>query len=192
MAARHLPLFALVAVLWGIPYLLIAVALTGFDAPFVAWGRVALAAVVLVAVVGPRSLVRSLRGRLPAVCGFAVVQFTVPLVLIAEAERAVVRPIAALVGLAVVCTAVAFPLWFALIARVGAARAALVTYASPVVAVALGVVLLGEQPGRLAPVGLALILTGSWLASRAGSAAHVQATPPGGSGTGQAQLAALT
>jgi drug/metabolite transporter (DMT)-like permease len=253
MAARDLPLFALVAVLWGIPYLLIAVALTGFDATFVVWARVALAAVALTSLVGLRSLARSLRGRLPAVCGFAVVQFTVPLSLIAEAERSVpsslvgclvaseplwiavlalwvdraqrsgaagavgllaglvgvgillgaepaggvagavlvlgaagsyalaalvvtrlwadvppahlvaaglaisaftllslviaappsqvpgVPAIAALGGLAVVCTAVAFPLWFALIARVGAARAALVTYASPVVAVALGV-----------------------------------------------------
>ena len=73
------------------------------------------------------------------------------------------------------CTAVAFPLWFALIARVGAARAALVTYASPLVAVALGVVLLGEQPGRMAPLGLALILAGSWLASRARSATRTEA-----------------
>jgi drug/metabolite transporter (DMT)-like permease len=48
----------------------------------------------------------------------------------------------------------------------GAARAALVTYASPVVSVALGVVLLGEEPGTLAPLGLALILAGSWTASR--------------------------
>ena len=36
MAAREIPLFGLVAVLWGIPYLLIAVALTGVDATFVA------------------------------------------------------------------------------------------------------------------------------------------------------------
>jgi drug/metabolite transporter (DMT)-like permease len=243
MAARHLPLFALVAFLWGIPYLLIAVALTGFDAPFAAWTRVALAAVVLAAVVGPRSLARSLRGRLPAVCGLAVVQFSVPLVLIAEAERSVPSSLVGcliaseplwiallalrmdrtertgaagafglLVGLvgvgillgadpagglggaalAVVCTAVAFPLWFALIARIGAARAALVTYASPVVAVALGVVLLREQPGPLAPLGLALILAGSWLASRAGSGAHVEPAPPRRSRTGQAQRAAAS
>jgi drug/metabolite transporter (DMT)-like permease len=76
-----------------------------------------------------------------------------------------------------VCTAIAFPLWFALIARVGAARAALVTYGSPVVSIALGVVLLGEQPGRLAPLGLALVLAGSWAASRSGGAARSQAAP---------------
>ena len=39
---RALPLFAVVTFLLGIPYLLIAVALTGFDASFVAWARVTL------------------------------------------------------------------------------------------------------------------------------------------------------
>ena len=107
--ARHLPLFALVAVLWGLPYLLIAVALTGFDATFLVWGRLALAAVVLVSLVGPRSLARSLRGRLPALCGFAVLQFTVPLVLIANAERSVPS---SLVG----CLVASEPLWIRLLA----------------------------------------------------------------------------
>ena len=75
-------------------------------------------------------------------------------------------PVAALVALALVCTSLTFPLWFALIARMGAARAALVTYASPIVSVALGVLVLREQPGQFAPLGLALILAGSWMASR--------------------------
>jgi len=92
----------------------------------------------------------------------------------------------------VVCTAVAFPLWFALIARVGAARAALVTYASPLVAVALGVALLGEQPGRLAPLGLALILAGSWLAARPRNAMHPEQAPSGPSRTERAQRAVAT
>jgi drug/metabolite transporter (DMT)-like permease len=74
--------------------------------------------------------------------------------------------VTALVALAGVCTAVAFPLWFRLITHVGAARAALVTYVSPVVAAALGIAMLGERPGPLAPLGLLLILGGSWLASR--------------------------
>jgi hypothetical protein len=78
-------MFALVAFRWGIPYLLISVALTGFDATFVAWTRVA-----------------------------------------------------------------------------------------------------------LAPLGLALILAGSWLASRAGSGARVEPAPPRRSRTGQAQRAAAT
>jgi len=48
----------------------------------------------------------------------------------------------------------------------GAGRALLVTYINPLVATALGVVVLGERPGSGVAVGLTLILAGSWLASR--------------------------
>jgi drug/metabolite transporter (DMT)-like permease len=284
---RALPLFAVVTFLLGIPYLLIAVALDGFDAAFVAWARVALAAIVLIVVIGVGPLAASLRRRPLAICGFSVVQFTIPMLLIAESERTVpsslvgcliateplwiallarrmsggertgtmetvgilvglvgvgvllgvdfggglagaalalgaaatyalatlviprltvdvpvmhlvaiglaisaltllplvlgsppddvpdVLPVAALIGLAVAGTALAFPLWFALVVRVGPSRAALVTYTSPVVAVVLGILLLGEEPGRLTPLGLALILGGSWLASAAASRRRV-------------------
>jgi drug/metabolite transporter (DMT)-like permease len=60
---RALPLFAVVTFLLGIPYLLIAVALTGFDAAIVAWARVALAAIVLIVVIGFGPLAASLRRR---------------------------------------------------------------------------------------------------------------------------------
>jgi drug/metabolite transporter (DMT)-like permease len=40
-----------------------------------------------------------------------------------------------------------------------------ITYINPVVAVALGVTLLGERPGAGAVAGLLLILTGSWLST---------------------------
>ena len=53
--------------------------------------------------------------------------------------------LASLAGLAVVCTAVAFLLFFRLIAEVGPARATVITYVNPAVAVALGVSVLGEQ-----------------------------------------------
>lgn len=282
-ATRALPLFAVVTFLLGIPYLLIAVALDGFDAAFVAWARVAISAIVLFVVIGVGPLAASLRRRPLAICGFSVVQFTIPMLLIAEAERTVpsslvgcliateplwiallarriggsertgligaagmlaglvgvavllgvdfgggllgaalalgaaatyalatlvipgltvdvpvmhlvavglaisavtllplalssppeempgLLPVAAVLVLAVAGTALAFPLWFALIVRVGPAQAALVTYTSPVVAVLLGIVVLGEEPGRFTPLGLALILGGSWLASYAAS-----------------------
>lgn len=82
----------------------------------------------------------------------------------------------ALIGLAVAGTALAFPLWFTLIVQIGPARAALVTYTSPVVAVALGTVLLDEDFGPFTPVGLALILSGSWLASHAARTARTTNT----------------
>src|SRR5260370_23382042 len=51
--------------------------------------------------------------------------------------------LAALAGLGVVCTAAAFLIFFRLIAEVGPARATLLTYVNPAVAVALGVLVLG-------------------------------------------------
>ena len=71
-----------------------------------------------------------------------------------------------LAGLALVCTALAFVLFFQLIAEVGPARATVITYVNPAVAVALGVGVLGEPltPEIIAAFGL--ILAGSVLATR--------------------------
>lgn len=71
--------------------------------------------------------------------------------------------IAALVGLGLFCTAMAMVLFTMLIGEVGAGRALLVTYINPVIAVLLGMLILGERPGPGAFVGLLLILLGSWI-----------------------------
>ena len=63
------------------------------------------------------------------------------------------------------CTAAAFVLFGALVAEVGPGRATVITYVAPVVAVALGVTVLGERPGAGAVAGLLLILAGSWLST---------------------------
>jgi drug/metabolite transporter (DMT)-like permease len=73
--------------------------------------------------------------------------------------------IAALVVLGVFCTAAAFVLYGMLIVEVGAGRALVVTYINPVIAVGLGVAILGERPGAGAIAGLLLILAGSWLST---------------------------
>ena len=75
------------------------------------------------------------------------------------------RAIGALAGLAVVCTALAFWWFFALIREVGAPRAVVVTYANPAVAVAAGVLALGEPLTASIVVALMLILGGSALAT---------------------------
>jgi drug/metabolite transporter (DMT)-like permease len=74
-------------------------------------------------------------------------------------------------GLAFVCTALAFVLFFALIIEVGPARSTVITYINPVVAVLLGVTVLGEPLTIGIAVGLPLILASSVLAtSRTASA----------------------
>ncbi len=73
--------------------------------------------------------------------------------------------LSALLVLGVVCTALALWLYFFLIAQIGAARAAVITYVNPAVAAVLGVVVLHESFGLGSALGLALILLGSWLAT---------------------------
>jgi drug/metabolite transporter (DMT)-like permease len=69
-------------------------------------------------------------------------------------------------GLAVVCTALAFLVFFALIAEVGPVRATVITYVNPAVAALLGVLVLSEHLTTGMLVGFALILAGSVLATR--------------------------
>jgi drug/metabolite transporter (DMT)-like permease len=71
----------------------------------------------------------------------------------------------AILGLA--CTAVAMLLMFYLVNHAGPARASVITYINPAVAALLGVVVLHEQLGAGGIMAFALILLGSWLATRA-------------------------
>jgi drug/metabolite transporter (DMT)-like permease len=73
--------------------------------------------------------------------------------------------ILAVVVLGLVCSATAFLVFFRLIAEVGPSRATVITYVNPVVALALGVAVLGESITAGAVAGLLLILAGSWLAT---------------------------
>ena len=73
--------------------------------------------------------------------------------------------IASVIVLGLVCTALAFVLMAMLIVEIGTSRAVVITYINPIVAVALGVTLLGEQPGAGGIAGLLLILAGSWLST---------------------------
>jgi len=71
-------------------------------------------------------------------------------------------------GLAVVCTALAFLVFFALIREVGPVRATVITYVNPAVAAVLGVAVLSESLTGGMLVGFALILGGSILATGRG------------------------
>jgi drug/metabolite transporter (DMT)-like permease len=74
--------------------------------------------------------------------------------------------LAALAALGAVCTAAGLVGYFWLISEVGAARATVVTYLNPAVAVALGAVVLGERLTPAIGVSFVLILAGSVLATR--------------------------
>ncbi len=283
MTRRAWLAFASISVIWGVPYLLIRIAVRhGISPLFLSWGRVTLAAVVLLALAWRAGTLPSLRGRFRVLLALAVAEICIPFPLIAAGETRVSSSLAAilvssvplvgavlalrfdhserptpiravglllgfggvvalmgidvagrggellgggaillaavgyaigpmliklrmggldpratmgaslamasvllapaaaldppravpsagalacLVVLGLVCTAVAFVIFSVLIAEAGTSRATVITYINPLIAVALGVTLLGERPGAGAVAGLLLILAGSWLAT---------------------------
>ncbi len=74
--------------------------------------------------------------------------------------------VVSIVVLGLFCTAAAFVLFGALVIDVGAARALVITYISPVVALAAGMIVLDESLGVGMLIGLPLIIGGSWLATQ--------------------------
>jgi drug/metabolite transporter (DMT)-like permease len=109
-----------------------------------------------------------------AVClGFAALVYAAPAAATWPDEMPSTRVLLALAGLAVICTALAFIVFFALIREVGAARALVFTYINPAVALAAGVIVLHEPLTAWNVAALALIMGGCVLATRR----HVEAEP---------------
>ena len=73
--------------------------------------------------------------------------------------------VVAMLALALLCTALAYVLYFSLIVEAGATRASLITYMNPAVAVLFGVLILSEPLTLGTIVGFALILIGCALAT---------------------------
>jgi len=74
--------------------------------------------------------------------------------------------VASVIGLGVLCTAAAFIVFFALIAEVGPARATVVTYVNPAVAILLGVLVLKEPLTIGMAIGFPLVIAGSFLGTQ--------------------------
>jgi len=78
-------------------------------------------------------------------------------------EHVSAAAVGSVVGLGVLCTAVAFIIFFALIAEVGAARATVITYVNPAVAIILGALVLSEPLTTGMMIGFPLVIVGSFL-----------------------------
>ncbi len=284
MTKRGWVLFAAMAVIWGIPYFLIRVAVKEFEPPVVVFGRTSLSAAVLLVLAGRSGAIRPALRRWRPVLAFAIVEMAIPWILLTTAEqhlpsgltaliiasvpivgtiaafvlgdRNALRPVRilgialglsgvallvgrdltsadappwwsvaevlivcvcyatapfladrrladvpslgviavslsivtliyapiaatslptsapsinavlAVLGLAFICTGLAFVVFFRLIDEAGPARAGLITFANPVVAVALGAVFLDELITGATVVGFGLVIAGCWLATR--------------------------
>ena len=144
--------------------------LVGFDIQF--GDLTAVGAVMLVAIgyaIGPIIINRRLSDLPPM--GVITVSLIMATVLYAPfsvwlwPERITAPAAWSIVGLAVICTAAAFLVFFALIAEAGPARATVITYINPAVAITLGVLLLNEPFTLGMAIGFPLVIVGSILAT---------------------------
>jgi len=150
-------------------------AIVGATAETSTWtALVAMAVVVVCYAVGPAILARRLEG----VPSLGVMAFSLTLCAalyapFAALQRPTTMPgpdvLVSIAILAVVCTALAFVLFAALIEAIGPVRATVITYVNPAVAAVLGVVVLREPFTVAMGVGLTLVILGSTLATRRSS-----------------------
>src|SRR5438270_769476 len=147
-------------VIWGIPYLMIRVAVRELAPVTLVFLRTGLAALLLVPLAARRRELRPLLERWrPLLAYTALAAFRWP------SEMPSAHVVESVVGLAVVCSAAAFLIFFALIAEVGPVRATVITYVNPAVAAVLGVLLLSERVTAGMLIGFALVLVGCVLAT---------------------------
>ena len=177
-AIRTLNLAGLLVGLLGVA------AIVGLDLRATGWLPLAEMAVVAVCyAVGPAILSRFLSG-LPSVgviaAALAICAAGYAPVAAVQWPRAVPStPVLASVAvLAVVCTAVAFLIFFALIAEIGPVRATVITYINPAVAAVAGVLVLREMFTAGMGIGFALVLIGSTLATRRARAPSPEPAAP--------------
>jgi drug/metabolite transporter (DMT)-like permease len=135
------------------------------------WSVLAVAGVSVCYAVGPIILSRFLSD-LPGLGVITVSLLVTALIYLpiglaqAPSDMPSAKVVWSVVGLAVLCTAIAFVVFFELIAEVGPSRATVITYLNPAVALLLGVAILDEAFTVATAVGFALILGGSVLATR--------------------------
>jgi drug/metabolite transporter (DMT)-like permease len=121
--------------------------------------------------VGPLIIQRHLHGLdsigpLAASLGVASAILLIPAAFEIPSSLPSANALASIAVLGIICTAVAMLLMFYLVRHAGASRASVITYINPVVATLLGVLVLDEHLGIGGFIAFALILLGSWLATR--------------------------
>jgi drug/metabolite transporter (DMT)-like permease len=98
MTPRGWAAFAAMSAIWGVPYLFIKIAVDdGVSPAFVSFARVAIAAVILMALTWQAGLLGSLRGHWRWLAVYAVAEVAIPFPLIAAGEQRVDSSLAAIV-----------------------------------------------------------------------------------------------
>jgi drug/metabolite transporter (DMT)-like permease len=102
--------FAALGIMWGVPYYLIKVAVQEISPWVIAWGRVSLATCILLPIAWRRGALRSLSRHTLALFAFALVEFVIPLSVIALGEQWISSSITGILIATV-------PLWVILLSR---------------------------------------------------------------------------
>jgi len=106
VSRRGWVLFAIMCVVWGIPYLLIKVAVGGVSVPMVVFSRTAVGALILLPLALRVGQFRALRPVWPWLAAFAALEMIVPWGLLSSAERQLPSSLAGLLIAAVPIIAV--------------------------------------------------------------------------------------
>jgi drug/metabolite transporter (DMT)-like permease len=102
MSRKAWIVFAAVSVIWGVPYLFIRIAVRhGFTPLSLAWGRIALGALVLLVLAWRAGTLPQLRGRWRWLAAYAVAEITIPFPAIAFGETRISSSLAAIIVAAV-------------------------------------------------------------------------------------------
>jgi drug/metabolite transporter (DMT)-like permease len=131
-------------------------------------------AMVIVASMGYAYAVIMVTSNLPLVDGIAINGLAMAITTVFWAPVAIAQwpssismdSALSLIALGIFSTALAFILFFKVMAEIGPARSSLVTYLNTAIAVVLGVIILREPLTVGIVVGLPLVLVGSYLASK--------------------------
>ena len=114
--------FAALGVIWGLPYFFIKLAVQELSPFVVAWGRIVLAAAILLPIAWHRGALRSLGTHKVAVCTFAMVEFIIPFSTISIGERWIDSSVTGILIAAVPLTITLISRFFGVHDRLGTGR----------------------------------------------------------------------
>jgi drug/metabolite transporter (DMT)-like permease len=110
-------------VIWGIPYFLIKVALFELSPSVVAWGRIALGALVLLPIAWHRGVLRPAFGHTGAIVAFAICELVIPFSAISFAETRISSSLTGVLIATVPLTVAVIAPLFGIRERLGSRRA---------------------------------------------------------------------
>lgn len=158
VSARAWLAFGALGIIWGVPYLFIKLAVQELSPFDVAWGRITLAALILLPVAWRRGALRALVTHKAAVFAFAIVEFAIPFSVISMGERWIPSAVTAILIATVPLIIAIISRFFGVHERLGAVRLVglIVGFAGVVALVGFGTL---AGPLAWAGVGCVMIAT---------------------------------